>query len=121
MRLGPNPPDTSKEKWFHSRKKELESPLEVEEPGSVSMMPDYVPPRLADAPKIRISKNARYRMEEPNVSKGDRIMVNNGKILRIHPQCYNKLGIYLVMLVNFCFHQKKNWTTKGLDSVDEIN
>ena len=40
------------------------------------MLPDYVPPRLADAPKVRIGKNEKYSLVTPVVRKGVRVMKN---------------------------------------------
>ena len=70
VRLGPDPLDTSKSKWSSSHKKEATPPPEVEETGSVSMLLDYIPPRLDDAPKIKIDKNEKYLIVKPTISTG---------------------------------------------------
>ena len=56
VRLGPDPPGMSKRKQSGSYKKVETPPLEAEEPSFVSILPHCVPPKLADAPKIRIDK-----------------------------------------------------------------
>ena len=45
-------------------------PPEDEEIGSVTMLPPYIPSMLDDAPKVRISKNARFPLVPPSIPKG---------------------------------------------------
>ena len=48
----------------------LEVRLGLDPPSSMSMLPDYIPPRLVDAPKIKIDKNEKYLIVKPTISTG---------------------------------------------------
>ena len=67
VRLGPDPANTSKRKWSSICKKVATPPPEAEELGSASMQPDYIPPHLADPPKIKIMKNEKYLLVKSTV------------------------------------------------------
>ena len=76
MRLGPHPPRKSKKRLYSIRKKVVTPPPKVEEPSFMSMLLDYVPPRPANAPNIRIDKNTRYPLITLTVLKGVRVIMN---------------------------------------------
>ena len=86
VRLGPYPHDTLKRKWSSSHNKETTPSPKVEELGSVSMLLDYIAPRLVDAHKIKIGKNEKYLLVKLTILTGVQITMNNGKIPRLHSQ-----------------------------------
>ena len=55
---------------------EKRPPLEDNLARSASMLLDYVPPRPADAPKVRLGKKQKYQLVVPAVPKGVWVTMN---------------------------------------------